>query len=353
MNLLNEYQKSVDAQLINDDPQQREIIIELQCVVDHLVKPRRHWWGGKKTAMGLYLYGSVGVGKTYLMDFFYQYAPIPAKSRFHFHHFMQQVDAQLRRLQGQKDPLKRIVADLAKSTRLLCLDEFLVHDVADAMILSQILNALFAQGVVLVVTGNTRPDDLYLGGAHREHFLPAIDLLKTYCHVMRLENGHDYRLGHAPLDDAYLFPLNHHTEQALTQQFDKLSQQIVENINLPIQNRFIPCVKCSDHAVWFTFDVLCNVPRCQLDYLEIADKFDTVFLSGVPALTADDTSRVVLFIHFIDVMYDRGIRLVISAAVPCFNLYLKGAMLKSFQRTLSRLEEMQSIDYLRRHARLS
>ena len=350
MILINEYQAAVQRNEISNDPLQRRVISELQCVIDELAKPKRQWWGRKNKVTGMYIYGPVGVGKTYLMDLFYQHVPIQAKSRFHFHHFMQQIDAQLRRLQGQKDPLKRIAADLAKSTRVLCLDEFLVQDVADAMILGELLKALFVHGIVLVVTGNTSPDDLYLGGPHRVRFLPAIARIKSHCHVLFLSEDHDYRLGRAPLLQAYLCPLDKHAEQALTQQFDEISSNPVQKIDLSIQNRLIHCVKCSNHAVWFTFDVLCNVPRCQLDYLEIADRFDTVFLSDIPVLTPDDTARVVLFIRFIDVMYDRGMRLVVSAAVPAARLYREGAMIKSFQRTLSRLEEMQSIDYLKRHA---
>lgn len=350
MILINEYQAAVERGEISDDPLQCKVISDLQRLIDDLAKPKRQWWGRKSHVKGMYLYGPVGVGKTYLMDLFYQHVPEKAKSRFHYHHFMQEVDTQLRILQGQKDPLRRIVAKLSKSTRLLCLDEFLVQDVADAMILSELLKALFVHDIVLVVTGNTRPDDLYLGGPHRSRFLSAIALIKEHCHVVLLSEDHDYRLGRALLLQAYLCPLDKSATQALTQQFDEISKNPAEKIDLSIQNRLIPCVKCSNHAVWFTFEVLCNVPRSQLDYLEIADRFDTVFLSDIPVLTPDDTPRVVLFIRFIDVMYDRGMRLVVSAAVPAPRLYIEGPMLKSFQRTLSRLEEMQSIDYLKRHA---
>lgn len=352
MILINAYQDAIDRHDIRDDPLQRRVMSDLQRVANELAEPKHTWWGRKNEVMGLYLYGPVGVGKTYLMDLFYQQVPEKAKSRFHFHHFMQQVDAQLRKLQGQKDPLKRIAAELAKSTRLLCLDEFLVHDVADAMILAELLKALFSNGIVLVVTGNTRPDDLYLGGAQRARFLPAIALIHEHCQVQLLSEDCDYRLGRMPLSQAYLCPLNKSSEQALTEQFNALSKDWVESVNLTVQNRLIACVKCSERAAWFTFNVLCNVPRCQLDYLEIADRFDTVFLTDIPQLTINDTPRVVLFIHFIDVMYDRGMRLVVSAAVPAANLYTEGPMLKSFQRTLSRLEEMQSIDYLKRHAHM-
>lgn len=351
MLLLEAYNAAVAKKDINDDSQQRQVIVALQRVMDELAVPARAWfgWGRKKSVTGLYLHGPVGVGKTYLVDMFYECISEQHKARFHFHHFMQQVDAQLRRLQGQKDPVRRIAMDLAKTTRLLCLDEFLVHDVADAMILAELLTALFEHGIILVATANTPPDDLYLNGVHRERFLPAIELIKQHCQVFQLSEARDYRLGRAPLMQAYLYPLNKAAQQSLIRQFAAIAVNPVDGAELTVQQRLIHCVKSSDHAVWFTFDVICNVPRCQLDYLEIADRFDTVFVSDIPELTPDDTVRAIMLIHFIDVMYDRGIHLVISAAVVASQLYLSGPMIKSFQRTLSRLEEMQSIDYLQRH----
>lgn len=351
MTLIEAYSAAVASADIKDDTLQREVLTHLQRVADELEALERGWfnWGRRKTVTGLYLHGPVGIGKTYLVDLFYDNVLIKQKARFHFHHFMQQIDAQLRRLQGAKDPVKRIAADLAKSTRLLCLDEFLVHDVADAMILAELLKAFFEHGLVLVATANTRPDDLYLNGVHRERFLPAIASIKQHCEVVWFSEDRDYRLGRAPLMQAWHHPLNDDAQQSLTQQFADIAANPVNGMDLTIQRRLIPCVKCSENAVWFRFDVICNVPRSQLDYLEIADRFDTVFLSDVPVLSSDDTARAIMLIHFIDVMYDRGIHLVVSAADVASQLYLSGAMIKSFQRTLSRLQEMQSIDYLQRH----
>ena len=351
MILIEVYNAAVVGGEIRDDEFQRDIIADLQRVADDISVPARGWfnWGRKKPLTGVYLYGPVGVGKTYLVDLFYECVPEQHKARFHFHHFMQQIDAQLRLLQGQKNPVKRIAADLTKSIRLLCLDEFLVHDVADAMILADLLQALFEHGIVLVATANTPPDDLYLNGVHRERFLPAIASIKQHCQVLRLSEDRDYRLGRAPLMQAYLSPLDAAARQSLINQFAAIANNPAEGAELTVQNRLIQCVKCSDQAVWFTFDVICNVPRCQLDYLEIADRFDTVFVSDIPELKPDDTVRAIMLIHFIDVMYDRGIHLIVSAAVIASRLYVSGPMIKSFQRTLSRLEEMQSIDYLQRH----
>lgn len=350
MKLIEQYDKAVAHHAISNDPIQRQVIPDLQCINDALTA-HRSWFhfGRKKQVMGLYLHGPVGVGKTYLMDLFYNFLEVNDKSRFHFHHFMQQIDAQLRRLQGQKDPLRQIAAYVAKSTRILCLDEFLVHDVADAMILAQLLHSLFEHNVVLVVTANTCPDDLYLNGVHRERFLPAIALIKQHCHVRLLTEDRDYRLGRAPMLQAYLYPLDKVASLSLTQQFAALAVDATNEVMLTVQNRQISALKCGGRAVWFRFDVICHLPRSQLDYIEIADRFDIVFVSDIPVLYSGDTVRVILLIHFIDVMYDRGIRLVVSAAVPAAGLYTEGPMLKSFQRTLSRLEEMQSADYLQRH----
>lgn len=351
MTLLEAYNTAIARADITDDAAQRAVIVDLQRVADALALPPNRWYtfGRKKTVNGLYLHGPVGVGKTYLVDLFYQTIPDTHKARFHFHHFMQQIDAQLRRLQGQRDPLLRIAADLSKSTRLLCLDEFLVHDVADAMILSELLQALFAHDIVLVATANTQPDDLYLKGVQRARFLPAIALIKQHCQVLQLTNDHDYRLGRSPLGHAYLCPLDEAAQTSLMAQFDAIAKGPVEGMELSVQHRLIPCVKFRGRTAWFTFDVICNMPRCQLDYLEIADRFDTVFVSDIPQLSEKDSVRAILFIHFIDVMYDRGIRLIISAAVPASLLYVAGPMQTSFKRTLSRLEEMHSADYLQRH----
>ncbi len=353
MKLMDEYDAAVARGEISDDPAQRFIIKYMQRVADELAAPSSSWfkWRRKNKVTGLYLYGPVGVGKTYLGDLFYQHVEEQHKSRFHFHHFMQQIDAELRRLQGHKDPLRRIAAQVAKTTRLLCFDEFMVYDVADAMILAELLQALLAQNVVLMATSNICPDDLYLNGPQRDRFIPAIELIKQHCQVLTVPEHADYRLGRAPLRQAYIYPLNDAATKELTQQFAAITTKAAEGAVLTVQNRQIPCVKCSDRAVWFEFDVICNLPRSQLDYLEIADRFDTVFISGIPVLNTNDTVRVILLIHFIDVMYDRGIQLVFSAAAAVKQLYLEGEMFTSFQRTLSRLEEMQSEDYGRRHQR--
>ncbi|BCA96756.1 cell division protein ZapE [Legionella antarctica] len=353
MTLVAQYEAAILRKDIGNDPLQREILEHMQRLADELKKPKPSWfhWVKHNSIKGLYIYGPVGVGKTYLVDLFYQHVEEKQKARFHFHHFMQQIDTQLRRAQGQKDPLKQIAKDIAKSIRLLCFDEFLVHDVAYAMILAELLQALHAQGVILVISSNTKPDDLYLNGVQRVRFLPAIAVIKTNCEVLLLDENRDYRMGRQPLLDAYLYPLNEATKKTMKQQFLLLANGVREHGCITIQNRDIPFIRRDEKSIWFAFEVLCNLPRSQLDYLEIADKFDSVFVSDIPCLTENHTAQTIMFIHLIDVMYDRGINLIISAEVPLADLYVKGEMKDTFTRTLSRLIEMQSVDYLSRHPR--
>ncbi len=348
-NLLDAYQEAVKQKKIDHDPLQCEIIKRFQDLMTEL-KIHQSRFRRKKPIKGLYLYGPVGVGKTFLMDLFFERVSEKHKARFHFHHFMQQVDGQLRKMQGQKNPLKHIVSQLRKKTRLLCLDEFLVHDVADALILSELLQAMYKEGIVVVATSNTAPDNLYAEGVHRERFLPAIELIKAHSAVLLLSEDRDYRCGRTPLSHAYCFPLNHETQAILTEEFANISQPVQGHGELLIQNRLIPVVNMAKKAVWFEFDVICNMPRCQLDYLEIANQFHTVFISNVPILRENNTVNIILFIHLVDVLYDRGIRLVISAETSLEALYTQGPMLSEFARTISRLNEMQSVDYLTRHA---
>ncbi|KTD58518.1 ATPase [Legionella sainthelensi] len=351
MTLINQYETAVARGEIVDDPLQRDILQHFQRLTEEIKKSNSSWFypWRKSRVKGIYLYGPVGVGKTYLVDLFYEFLEEKKKARFHFHHFMQQVDAQLRLLQGQKNPLLQIAKKLAKNTRILCFDEFMVHDVAYAMILAELLKALVAHGVILVISSNIPPDDLYRDGVHRKRFLPAIAAIKENCEVLYLNEQRDYRIGRAPLLDAYLCPLNQHTSQAMEKQFVLLNSEFQEHGIITIQKRTIPYLKCGIKSIWFAFDILCNLPRSQLDYLELADKFDTIFVSDVPALTVNHTLQTIMFIHFIDVMYDRGINIILSAEVTAEQLYVEGEMVETFKRTLSRLLEMQSVDYLARH----
>lgn len=347
------YDEAIARGEIENDPLQRQIIAAMDELAQVLSQPRRSLFSWRRTQAikGIYLYGSVGVGKTFLMDLFFEEVKTRKKIRLHFHQFMQQVDAHLRRLQGQKDPLQVIAAHMAKTTRLLCFDEFLVHDVAHAMILAELLKALFAQGIVLVATSNIRPDDLYLNGVQRARFLPAIALIKSHCQVLALNQPRDYRLGRTLQVETFFYPLNDATRQQFSQQFTQMEPDAEEDGDITVQNRDISFIRCGKDAIWFDFKVICNLPRSQLDYLELVERFSTIFVSDMPQLRERDTVYAILFVHFIDVLYDRGVRLILSADAPLTALYLQGEMSEAFKRTLSRLEEMQSQDYLQRHPR--
>ncbi|WP_131782624.1 cell division protein ZapE [Legionella gresilensis] len=353
MSLLNQYNAAIDSGDIQDNPSQRQVLIHLDRLVSDLSNQKKSWfnWLKKTSLKGIYIYGPVGVGKTFLMDLFFNTIPLDKKLRFHFHHFMQQVDAQLRQLQGTPNPLQQIATDIAKKAQLLCFDEFMVDDIAYAMILAELMQALFARDVVLVATSNSAPDDLYRNGVQRARFLPAISAIKKHCEVIHLSSKQDYRLSRELNFETYIYPLNEETTSLLNKQFDYIVPAAQTEGTLIVQKREIPYIKLSDRVVWFDFKVICNLPRSQLDYLEIAERFDTVFVSEIPVLGESDTVFAILLIHFIDVMYDQGIRLVLSAAAPINELYIQGEMQQAFKRTQSRLHEMQSKDYIQRHPR--
>lgn len=354
MSMIAAYDNAVAAGEISNDAAQRQIIAGMDKLADALNNERQSWfkWRRRQVLYGFYLYGPVGTGKTFLMDLFYQQINDQQKARFHLHHFMQQIDAQLRQNQGQKDPLNRIACSLAQSIRVLCFDEFFVHNVADAMILGELLPLLLSKGVTLVITSNIHPDNLYLHGIQRVRFLPVIALIHSHCEVILLNNQHDYRLGRERSQlKTYFYPLTQDQQLQFAQQFNQLAPHAQSNGKLIIQNREIPFLQRNEECIWFDFKVICSVPRSQLDYLEIAQGFDKVFISNIPALKENDTLFTILLIHLIDILYDFGIQLIIFAAVPLEQLYVAGEMLPTFQRTLSRLQEMQAEDYLKRHPR--
>ncbi|PJD93549.1 MAG: cell division protein ZapE [Legionella sp.] len=353
MMLRDAYDAALQCSDIKEDSEQRRLLAPLQRVAN-VIASQHAWYRfllPKQTLKGLYISGPVGVGKTYMMDLFYQNLPDERKMRIHFLHFMQQIDEKLRFLQGQADPVQKIAAEFAKQYRLICIDEFMVNDVAHAMILAELLHALFTQRVILVATSNTKIDDLYLHGMNRERFLPALGLLHQYCEEIALHSSIDYRLGKPVTLHAYVYPLTANNQRLLEAQFHGLAENdITLGGTILIQSRLISVIQSSQDIIWFDFNVICAMPRSQLDYLELADKFHTIFISNVPDLgqLASHTA-VVLLIQLVDVLYDRGIRLVMSAAVEMHQLYLSGPMQQDFVRTLSRLEEMQSDSYLSRH----
>ena len=295
---------------------------------------------------GLYLWGGVGRGKSFLMDSFYSVIPLTRKTRVHFHEFMRSVHRQLDGLTGIADPLDEVARRIAKKYRLICFDEFHVSDIADAMILYNLLRALFDLGVSFVMTSNYPPDGLYPDGLHRDRMLPAIALLKDKLDVMNVDAGVDYRKRALEQVDAYHTPLGAAADQALRSAFVRIAEVPDEEPRVNIEAREIRCLRRAGGVIWFDFSTLCGGPRSQNDYLDIASRFHTVILSGVPHMSAGMSSEARRFTWLIDVFYDHKVKLLISAEVAPDQLYTEGMLANEFHRTASRIIEMQSSDYM-------
>jgi cell division protein ZapE len=295
---------------------------------------------------GVYLHGGVGRGKSFLMDCFFQSVPLKRKTRLHFHEFMREVHRELQDLKGTINPLAELGRRIALRFRLICFDEFHISDVTDAMILHRLLDALFANRVSIVTTSNFHPDDLYPNGLHRERILPAIALLKDKLEVIGVDNGTDYRRRTMERVQCYHCPLGVGAERALTEAFDQLAEVRDEDPVLYIEQREITARRKAGGVVWFDFKWLCGGPRSQNDYLEIASRFHTLILAGVPQMQPRMASEARRFTWLIDVLYDRRVKLILSADVPPEQLYLEGPLAHEFPRTVSRLNEMQSAEFL-------
>jgi cell division protein ZapE len=297
---------------------------------------------------GLYVWGGVGRGKTWLMDLFFQSLPFKDKQRWHFHRFMQFVHDELKKHHDQADPLERIADKTAKKTRVLCFDELFVADIADAMLLGALFRGLFARGVTLVATSNSAPDDLYKEGLQRARFLPAIKLLKEHTKVVHMDAGVDYRLRQLERATTWFV-----AGESATTELDRLFEVMAGepgklDATLTLNHRRLHPHRQADEVVWFTFKELCDGPRGQADYIEIARCYHTVFLSDAPLLTAESENQARRFITLVDEFYDRAVKLIVSAAAPIHELYRGSKLTFEFERTKSRLVEMQSQEYLAR-----
>jgi cell division protein ZapE len=295
---------------------------------------------------GVYLWGGVGRGKSFLMDAFFAAVPVLRKTRLHFHEFMRSVHRELDEVKGTPDPLDEVARRIAKRHRLICFDEFHVSDIADAMILHRLLSKLFELNVGLVMTSNYAPDDLYPDGLHRDRLLPAIALLKERLDVVHVDAGIDYRLRAMEHIETYLAPWGTDAETRLAAAFDRLAEVDDEDPSLEIEARRIRARRRAGGVVWFDFSVLCGGPRSHADYLEIAAQFHTVLLSNVPRMSAAQASEARRFTWLVDVLYDHRIKLLVSAETAAAELYTAGVLSNEFARTASRLIEMQSREYL-------
>jgi cell division protein ZapE len=300
---------------------------------------------------GVYMYGGVGRGKSFLMDCFFQAVPLKRKTRLHFHEFMREVHRELAELQGTVNPLDALGKRIAHRFRLVCFDEFHVADITDAMILHRLLQSLFDHGVGFVTTSNFRPDDLYPNGLHRDRILPAIELLKQRLEVVNVDNGVDYRRRTLEQVRLYHTPLGPQADAEMDRAFSELAETHDEEPVLHIEAREIRARRKAGGVVWFDFRTLCGGPRSQNDYLEIATQFHTVLLSDVPHMPVNMASEARRFTWLVDVLYDRRVKLIMSAAVPPEALYTEGPLAHEFPRTVSRLLEMQSAEFLAQERR--
>jgi len=374
MLLVDQYLTDINNNKITADSYQKEVIEELQVVYNYLTRVQSKeslghfrrlisWHNGTKNNKnnsfgknrhGLYIWGDVGRGKTYIANYFFKHLPIKKKLRLHFHRFMQLVHEELATLTKVSDPLAIVASNISGQANLLYLDEFIVNDITDAMLLSQLFKHLFKQEVVLVTTSNTPPQELYKGGLQRERFLPAISLLENHTKVVKMRGEIDYRL--RILEKTGLYHITHGkhdelSEQRLNHYFHKLSgiELHRDRTDIIINKRRIPVKKWADNVVWFSFDQLCNTSRSAIDYIQIAQFFSTVLISDVPVMDSsmDDAAR--RFVTMIDEFYDSHVKLVITAAATPEKLYTSSKLAFEFKRTASRLREMQSSEYMANH----
>ncbi len=348
------YQAELRRGGFSPDPAQAEAVRRLQRIYESLIarKPRRAALGKRMqwpAVRGLYLWGGVGRGKTHLMDGFYESLPFSRKRRTHFHRFMQAVHEARRRYPDEQDPLARVADEIAAQARVLCFDEFFVSDIADAMILARLLEVLFARGVTLIATSNIAPPGLYQDGLQRQRFLPAIALLERNCDVLQVDGGTDYRLRVLEQAEIYHHPLDVQADINLQRYFDAIAPEPGSpNASLELHGRRIATRCLAEGVVWLDFDALCRGPRGSADYVEMARCFHSVLLSSVPVFDATLEDEARRFITLVDEFYDRGVKLILSAAVPLERLYQGERLRFEFQRTESRLREMQSHQYLAR-----
>lgn len=354
------YHSAITTQGFFEDPEQAAAVDAFQQLYDELLLPppaapdllgRFLKTATTAPPTGLYLWGGPGRGKTYLMDLFYHHLPIEQKQRLHFHHFMQNIHAELAAIKNQREPLALIAAGVAEKTRILCLDEFYVSDIGDAMLLAGLLKALFENSVVLVTTSNTLPENLYRNGLQRERFLPAIALIKQHTQLIKMHQGDDYRLEN-PGDSTlthYQICTADEADGIIAQQYQQLTgkRHCEAHDSLQIRGRNIPVIAQEKALVWFDFDTLCVTARSTGDYLDIAQRYSHVMITHIPIMDEALDNAAIRFIHLIDALYDRKVKLFTTATVTPERLYCGTHHIQSFKRAASRLNEMRhSSQYL-------
>ena len=360
MNVREFYDDALARRGFASDPAQERAVDRLQALYEDFVAFKKRRSNALKKAFsstppprGVYLWGGVGRGKSFLMDSFYEVVPLQRKTRIHFHEFMHGVHRELDNLKGMADPLDEVARRIAKKYRLVCFDEFHVSDIADAMILHRLLSALFGLGVVFVMTSNYQPERLYPDGLHRDRVLPALGLLKDRLDILNVDGGTDYRTRTLEKTRMYLHPLGAETDRALRNAFEAIAEMRDEEPHLTVEGRPLQALRRAGGVVWFDFATLCGGPRSQNDYLDLANRFHTLIVSGVPGMSAAQSSEARRFTWLVDVCYDRKVKLILSAEVAPEALYTSGALAGEFARTVSRISEMQTLAYLRQERRAS
>lgn len=353
MNVREFYDHALKQRGYQSDEAQRRAVERLQKAYDDWVMFKSHRSSKLKRLInrpevprGVYMWGGVGRGKSFLMDSFYSVVPVVRKTRQHFHEFMRGVHQQLDELKGIANPLDEVARRIARKYRLICFDEFHVSDIADAMILYNLLKALFDNGVSFIMTSNYEPDTLYPDGLHRDRMLPTIALLKEKLDVLNVDAGNDYRKRVLEQVASYLTPLGAETDKALRKAFAAIAETADEEPRIVVNGREIHTLRKAGGVIWFDFAAMCIAPRSQNDYLEIASRFHTVILSGIPRMTAAMSSEARRFTWLVDVFYDRKVKLLMSAEVAPEQLYTEGMLSNEFHRTVSRIMEMQSREYM-------
>lgn len=362
---IQQYKQDVSQGNLLPDESQLSAVNELQAVFEALLLRRKQseqltalrkmfcavfpgFTAKSSPVKGLYFWGGVGRGKTYLMDLFYQCLPEERKMRMHFHRFMLMINKRLNAKASLKNPLQQVALDIAKEVDVICFDEFFVTDIGDAMILAGLLETLFNGGVTLIATSNIAPAHLYENGLQRQNFLPAIKLLEQHTKVINVDGGIDYRLRSLQQAEIYHSPLGKEAEAIMLASFKRLSAGLntVENGTIEIQSRKIHSRYRAEDLVWFDFEAICGGPRSSADYIEIAQLFHTVLISDIPQLDAYSDDKARRFINMVDEFYDHKVKLIISAAFPLQAIYQGHELKFVFERTKSRLLEMQSQEYL-------
>lgn len=344
------YRNHLEKNHLQQDQRQLRVLQSFDALYEGLLSKRSFFSRLKKLAStqassGIYVWGTVGVGKTFLMDCFYNALTTTKKRRIHFHHFMQEVHAELQQYTGHSDPLSLVAKSICSQADVLCLDEFFVSDIVDAMILAGLLKALFKEGICFVTTSNIPPDQLYKDGLQRESFLPAIALLEQNLEISHLISDTDYRLLSLKSAGIYYTPLNQDAELQMETAFQLYANTHFSTHPLLLLGRKISVIKTCAEAAWFEFDVLCGPMRSKQDYLALAEQFPIIFISHIPLFNQRSLDEIICFIQLIDILYDAKIKLVISAEAAPALLYTEGKLMFDFQRIASRLIEMQSQDY--------